>query len=300
MGDVVAGRHLRVGAGQVDRDLVALDADGRLHPQADAPVARVVVEPARRRLVLAVRDLLDLRAEHALGVVHPVVAGAHHGFHAVALDEPEEALAAELAGGQHRVHVAAVHRLRADVLEDHPVEVLVERAPLVPAEAVVELRLGVDVEGVGVDAGERTAHVQDVRRHSGKTEVLALPEDGNGNGHVGRVRCAQVRVVVDDDVALLDFPAQGVHEAADVPGQRADVHRRRVGLAELAALGVEDARAEIFRLPDDRRVAHAEEHARHLLGDGVEGAAEDSERDRVDLDAALSWAAPAACRPRTP
>ena len=92
-------------------------------------------------------------------------------------------------------------------------------------------------------------------------------------------------MVVDDDVALLDLAAQRVHEAADVPGQRADVHRRRVGLAQLAAFRVEDARAEILRLADDRRVAHAEEHARHLLGDGVESAAEDPERDRVDLDA---------------
>ena len=90
--------------------------------------SRVVVEPAGRRLVLAVGDLLDLRAEHALGVVHPVVAGAHHGLGAVALDEAQEALAAELAGGEHRVHVAAVHRLRADVVEDHPVEVLVQLA----------------------------------------------------------------------------------------------------------------------------------------------------------------------------
>ena len=76
-----------------------------------------------------------------------------------------------------------------------------------------------------------------------------------------------------------------MQEAADVPGQRADVHRRRVGLAELTALGVEDARAEVLGLADDRGVAHPEEDAGHLLGDRVEGAAEHSQRDRVDLDA---------------
>src|SRR5262249_25456556 len=74
-------------------------------------------------------------------------------------------------------------------------------------------------------------------------------------------------------------------EAADVPGQRADVHRRRVGLAELAAVGVEDPGPEVLGLADDRRVAHPEQDARHLLGDGVEGAAEDAQGDRVDLDA---------------
>src|SRR2546422_6637867 len=33
-----------------------------------------------------------------------------------------------------------------------------------------------------------------------------------------------------------------------------------------------------------RRVAHPEEHARHLLRDRVEGAAEHAQRDRVDLN----------------
>src|SRR5262249_60547107 len=52
-----------------------------------------------------------------------------------------------------------------------------------------------------------------------------------------------------------------------------------------AALRVEDPRAQILRLPDDRRVTHPKQHTRHLLGDGVEGAAQHPERDRVDLDA---------------
>ena len=80
-------------------------------------------------------------------------------------------------------------------------------------------------------------------------------------------------------------PLEALEEAADVPGQRADVHRRRLRLAELAPLGVEDAGAEVLGLADDRAVAHAEEDAGHLLGDGVERAAEHAQGDRVDLDA---------------
>ena len=63
-GHVEAGRHLRVRAGQVDRDLVTLDDHLRLHPQPHAAVACVVVEPADDRAVFAVRDLLDLGAQH--------------------------------------------------------------------------------------------------------------------------------------------------------------------------------------------------------------------------------------------
>src|SRR4051812_8868407 len=91
-------------------------------------------------------------------------------------------------------------------------------------------------------------------------------------------------MVVHDHVAFLDRVAEPVEEAADVPGKRPDVHRRRVGLAELATLRVEDAGSEILGLADDRRIAHAEEDARHLLRDRVEGTAEHAQRDRIDLD----------------
>jgi hypothetical protein len=279
------GRHSCVRARQVDRDLVALHDHLRLDAQADAAVARVVVEPARGRLIDAVRDLRDLRAEHPLRVVHPVVARAHHSVDAVALHEPQEAVAPEPAGGEHRVHVAAVHRLGADVVEEHPVEVLVQHASPVPPQAVVELRLRVDVEGVGVDARVGAADVEHVRRHGREPEQLALVEDRDGDGDVGRVRRAEVGMVVDDHVALLDLVAETVEEPPDVPGQRADVHRRRVGLAQLAALGVEDPRTEVLRLADDRRVAHAEEHARHLLRDRVVRAAEHPQGDGIHLDA---------------
>src|SRR5581483_7166944 len=100
---------------------------------------------------------------------------------------------------------------------------------------------------------------------------------------VGRVRRAEERVVVDDHVALLELAREAPEEAADVPGQRADVHRRRVRLAQFAPLRVEDPGAEVLGLADDRRVAHPEEDAGHLLRDRVERSAEDAERNWIDF-----------------
>ena len=51
--------------------------------------------------------------------------------------------------------------------------------------------------------GERAADVEDVRGHGREAEVLALVEDRHGHRDVGAVRRAEVRVVVDDDVAVL-------------------------------------------------------------------------------------------------
>ena len=91
-------------------------------------------------------------------------------------------------------------------------------------------------------------------------------------------------MVVNDHVAILDLSFEPLEEAADVPRQRADVQRRRVRLADLPTLRVEDASAEILGLSNDRRVAHAEQNAGHLLCDGVERATEDAQGDRVDVD----------------
>ena len=157
-----------------------------------------------RRLVFAVRDLLDLLPEHPLRVVHPVVGGAHDDVLAVALDEAQEALLAQLARGEHRVHVAAVHGLGPDVVEDHPVEVLVQLPALVPAQRVVHLRLGVDVERVRVDA-RGTSRPRRGRAPSRRRSRAARPRRRSAPPRP-RPGCGtpQVGVVVDDDVALLD------------------------------------------------------------------------------------------------
>src|SRR5205823_1776598 len=135
-----------------------------------------------------------------------------------------------------------------------------------------------------VDAGEGAADVEHVRRHGREPEQLAVVEDRHGDRDVGRVRGAEVRMVVHDHVTVLELAVEPLEEATDVPRQRADVHRRRVGLAELAALRVEDAGTEVLGLTDDRGVAHPEEDARHLLRDRMESAAEHAQSDRVDLD----------------
>ena len=72
---------------------------------------------------------------------------------------------------------------------------------------------------------------------------------------VRRVRRAEVRVVVEDDVAVVDVVAEDRDHALDDLRHRAHEHRRRVRLGELVALAVEDAGAEILGLADDRRVA---------------------------------------------
>ena len=60
------------------------------------------------------------------------------------------------------------------------------------------------------------------------------------------------------------------------------MHRRRVGFAQSVVVAVEQTRAKILALTNDRGIRHAVEHVAHLLGDRVEGAADDLKGDRID------------------
>ena len=76
-------------------------------------------------------------------------------------------------------------------------------------------------------------------------------EDRHCDAEVRCVRGAEIGMVVDDDVAVLDLALKLLHEAADVERQRPDMHRRGLALAELAPVRAEDAAADVLRLADD-------------------------------------------------
>ena len=91
---------------------------------------------------------------------------------------------------------------------------------------------------------------------------------------------AFVRVVVGDDVPLVNVVAELPQHTFDSLGHRAHKHRGRVRLGKLIAAGVKQARAEVLRLSNDRRVRHPKQDARYLLRDRLEGPADDSHQHR--------------------
>ena len=87
-------------------------------------------------------------------------------------------------------------------------------------------------------------------------------------------------------------------DAAQIAGQRTDVHRRRVRFAERIVVPVEQTRAEVLALADDRGIGHAVEHVAHLLGDRVQRAADDLQCDRVDFCGGVGHDCPLQMEPR--
>ena len=210
-----------------------------------------------------------------------MVGRTQHGLGAVTGSEVGEAVLGALARGDHRLDVTTVVRRRAGVLQD----VLKQR--LLPDALVGQLDRAVDVafrpviDEVDGKAGEGAADVEQMRRGTGEADQLAVVEDGHDDRDVGRVGRTEVRIVVQDDVARVDVVAQQRDHALDDLRHGAHEHRRGVRLGDVVALRVKQARAEVLGLADDRRVRHAVEHTRHLLGDGVERAADHAHQDRL-------------------
>ncbi len=199
-----------------------------------------------------------------------------------------EALGAEPPGRDLRLHVADHEVGRADVVaQDGPHRVHAP-ARLVDLDGLELQALGVRVDGVddAAGAGVEGADVEVVGGRDGVADELAVDERGHAERDVGAVRGAVVGRVVHQHVALLDDLAallEAAQDAAQVAGDGAELERGGVGrLGELAPLRVEQRRAEVLGLADDRRVAHARQPPAHLQGDGLQRAAQHLGVDRAD------------------
>ena len=123
---------------------------------------------------------------------------------------------------------------------------------------------------------------------AGEADMAALIEDRHHDGDVGRMAGAEIGMVVDDDIALAPGRRHRGLDAAEIAGDRADMQRGVVALAERREGAVEEAGAEILALADDGREGHPVEDVCHLAGDGVQRAADDLKRDGIDAHDATS------------
>jgi len=284
-GAVEAGRGLRRGAGQVHADVASAHQNARRDLQRLAEVLAVVLQPGVRRRVLAVGQFLDPRAHPPLGVVHPLLGRAHHAVQAVLRDKSRETPLAQPAAGDHRLEIAGVGLGRAHVVHDQRPEALAPFAGGVQFHRIEDLALGEEVRHVHGESRVGGADVHHVAGAAGEADVHAAHEQRQQHAVVGTVRCAVVRVVVQIDVAGPVAPAVLAVDAAHVGGQGAAVHGRGVALAQLPPVEVQQRRADVARLAHHAGIGHAHEQFGHLVGDGVQRAADHLQRNGVHLDA---------------
>ena len=142
-----------------------------------------------------------------------------------------------------------------------------------------------DLGGVGaVAAGRDAAHVEVMAERADDRHEHAVHEDGSEGEDVGDVLPAAIRVVGDDDVALV--PLVGLDEVAQdrlQPGaHRVQVLRDTGRLSHVVAVGGEDGGRVVEQFADDRGAAGAPNGDIHLGGGGCERVAHDLQLDRAD------------------
>ena len=275
---------LRIGAGEVDDQLVASDD----HRAVDLPRPvghdAVVLELAGS-LVLAVGPARDLGPHEPLGNILDVLAALDERVRSVSLHELGEPPLGEIEGADHRLHVAVGVLGRPDV-RDEDLEDRLDLAVLLvdldrrEADALLEDVLVV-AEGGGHHAAD-VGHVRDVRR---VREHLALVEVRLDDDELRQVAIRTVGVVREHDVAgaqVLDADL-GDRRGHDVDG-RADLRRDERRLRDHLRLTVEHDAREVERLVEHRRVARPHHRDPHLLARRDEVVADDLEQERIGAD----------------
>ena len=263
------------GAVEVEIDLVVLDLDADLEGQRAVELVALVDVLER---IDAGGDGADAGARQAFGVIEQRIAGRQQQVLAVAVAEALEALDALAVGGHLRAQVVQALARHLQV-EQHEIE-----------DVLHQLAFAIEPHGRNANAfleDVRMAAIDEVGvmgRVGGPGDQLAFVEDRLGEHDVGQVRAAAgVGVVAHEDVAFADvLHVEALGDLLDDADQRAEMDRDVRGLAQRAALGIEQARRAVAPLLDVGRVGGAHQRLAHLLDDGGQRIADDLDGDGID------------------
>ncbi len=192
--------------------------------------------------------------------------------------------------GAERRQVVAVPLLgHPDAAPAHPDHVLDVAVVLLDADArEVQRAFLVDVARAGVvRRRQRVAAVRLVRLRAGGEEVLAVDEDRHEDRVVGRVRVAEIGVVVQERVALLE-PRMELRHRLGQELHADDVDRKPLGRSQQLVLGGDERAREVAGHVEHRRAPRAQQRVRHLPADAVEAVREHRQQHRIELLPGLS------------
>ena len=269
---------LRARAGEVEADLVARLRHGAPHLERARAPHRGRVRP---RAPGAIRKLAQLRARETLAVLDQLPHRRLDELEAELLHQPQHARAAHVvrgdAGPQIELDVVRV----AALLDDGLADVVAELTALHDLERADAETLVVDL---GRRAAEQPARVGGVRAAGGPADEPALGEDRHHHHLVIGVRPRDVRVVVEDLVALME-----PWRAAELADEELDRVARRRGETQVPRAREDHPAARVVEglhafatLHDDRGGRYALQRRASFLADHPEAVTQDLVPDRID------------------
>ena len=273
--DVVAQvhRHPRLVGVDVDRHV---DRDPLRHPGLD----RVV---RQRALELALGQRADGLDAAALGIVEPFLGEVPHRVGAVLGDEGLDRALAD-AGRADGGEIVAVPLLgHADAALAHADDVVdVLEIPLHLHAGEDQRAFLIDVRGLRhVGGGQAVADIGLMGLHRDGEEVLPLVEHGHQDGVIGRMRVAEIGVVVQVRIALGIVGMQVLHRLGLDVGAP-DVDGEALGHGEHLIVRRDDRTREVARHADDGGPRRQQHGVGHLAADRVHAVRHHRQQNRVD------------------
>ena len=281
---VHVARHLVVGAGEVERRLLAVDRDRQPDRRGQVVVDAVVVDVPLGP-VDAVGNPLDHTPGRLLGRIEQAASRAPHGRDPIAGEEGLDLTLADGARADHRAHVLG-DDVEANVAEDEVPDVVAAPAAFVELERRDPQALLPQIGRVRVvGAGDGAADVGLVGGDHDPAELLALVEDRLGDLPVGELVATGVRVVVENDVTLEDVAPEGICDRAHAGRGRVAEHGDVLGLLEQDAVLVVDAEREVAALDEQRRAGAPLDHHAHALADRLQPVGDHGGEDGIGAHA---------------
>ncbi len=268
---------------QVELDASGLAVDLHVDAERDA-VGEARVRVVRRAAVeRAAGELLDRLLHTPLAVVEPLADHVADHVHAVVRAQLLEPPLRDAGRAQAGEEVAVPLLGHADAAPAHADDVVDVLEVALHAHAGERQRtLVIDVfRARHVRRRQPVATVGLVGLRDRGEEVLAADDDGDEDRVVGRVRVAEVGVVVEEGIAAREVVVQLRHRLGEVLRAH-DVHRQALGGSEQFVVGRHQRAGEVARLVDDRRARGAQERVGHLTADAVEAVGHDGQQDRVE------------------
>ena len=256
---------LRRGAGEVGGEAVARDGEGETAAERVRAVA-VAVEIALG-VVRPVRDPRDAGAHHLLGARDQLLDGGEQRLAAEAGEQPPEVLHRLARRAQHGVEVPAALAGDAHVLEEEGEPSVVHPPAIADPGGHDAKPLLVDLPDAAREAARGHApDVPPVAAGRGEHREPPFVEHRVEHQHVVEVGAAGVGVVVEEDVALVDVPAERAHHLRRRVRDREVVDGVVVPpLRDEAAVGRDERAREVVALVDDRRVRRVDDVRAHLV-----------------------------------
>src|SRR6266542_1013993 len=277
-------RYLIGNLGKVDGQLVTVHFDFDLDRYRLGQVSTIVVKE-RRGFINSVRYRAHGLAHELVGLMPDCLDRFQENFAAIFAADLLEPLFTRAAACDLRAEISEGRFRKPDVVLDQPQHLRIRPPFVIDLDRPNLQSFFINIaRHARAKASAAAANVDPMGAHCQEAEQFAIPKERGVDDHVIEVLPADLRMIDEKNISDvyivqsidLDAVLNRYAQVSEEDRQRAPVLRHRLPLV------IDDADAVVLHLVDHHVVSRALEHSRHFIGGGLESAADNFYRNRID------------------